>query len=124
MDVELSRPCDKLARGLSIPGSIMDSKMAAVNPKNLYLSTGLRYLRNSKGYNTIQYKKDGNAPKSIQKCTKSKARAYKKVFMDAELSLPSADLFQGRSLPGRITEFKMAAVSRKSLYLSTRLRYP
>jgi hypothetical protein len=96
-DAELSRPCDKLARGWSIPVSIMEFKMAAVNLKNLYLSTGLRYLRNSKGYN--------------------------KVFMDAELSGPSDDPFQGLNIPGRIMEFKMAAVSWKYLYLSNGLRY-
>ncbi len=71
--------------------------MAAGNRKYLYLSTGLRYLRNSKG--------------------------YKKVFMDVELSGPSDGLVRGWSIPGRIMEFKMAAVNRKYLYLSTGLKY-
>ncbi len=71
--------------------------MAAVNRKYLYLSTGLRYTRNSKG--------------------------YKQVFMEVEPSGPSDDIVRGRSIPGRIMVFKMAAVNRKYLYLSTGLRY-
>jgi hypothetical protein len=75
----------------------MQFTMAAVNRKYLYLSTGLRYLRNSKG--------------------------NKKVFAYAELSALSDDLVQGWSIHGRIMEFKMADINRRNLYLSTWLRY-
>jgi hypothetical protein len=43
--------------------------------------------------------------------------------MDAELNAPRHDLVRGWRINSRIIKFKMAAVNRKYLYLSTRLRY-
>jgi hypothetical protein len=97
MDAEVSRPCDKLARAWSIPRSIMEFKMAAVNLKYPCLSTGMGYLRISKG--------------------------SWKVLKYAELSGPSDDLVRRWSIHWRIMEFKMADINRKFLYLSTWLRY-
>jgi hypothetical protein len=43
--------------------------------------------------------------------------------MDAEHSGPSEDLVRGQNIPGRIMEFKMAAVNTKYLYISNGLIY-
>ncbi len=76
MDAEVNGASHDIARRWHIPARNMEFKMAAINQKYLYLSPGLKYLRNSKG--------------------------DKKLFMDTELNGPSDDLAREWRIPARI----------------------